>query len=57
MAFIAEVGVAPAEPLGYRAAEPAFEGDKLFTVLFAVSHLHWAAGRTNQFLGVKLLAF
>ena len=47
MAFIAEVGVAPAEPLGYRAAEPAFKGDELFTVLFAVSHLHWAAGRTN----------
>ena len=36
MARLAEVSVAPAEPLGDRAAELAFELDEVCSVLFAV---------------------
>ena len=54
VAVIAEMRIAPTKPLCYCAAKSAFEGNKLFSVLFAIVDLDRAAGRTDEFFGIEL---
>lgn len=53
VAGLAEVGVSPAEPLGYAAAELAFEFDEVFSVFGAVVNGYFAAVGADELLGIK----
>jgi hypothetical protein len=53
MARLAEVGIAPAEPLGDAAAELTFELDEIFSMFGAIFHWNFAAIGTDKLCSVE----
>ncbi len=53
MAWLAEMGITPAEPLGNTTAKLALEFDEIFTVLGTVLNWNLTTIRANEFLWIE----